>query len=67
MEKQIRKIKLGEEEERDLQYWQSKTPAERVSMVQELREQYIRLFNKEEEYNEAKEAVRQVYKVTKRT
>jgi len=67
MEKVVNKIKLGAETEKDLEYWALKSDNEKISAVQELREQYINLFNKEVEYNESRKRLRRFYRVVKQT
>jgi hypothetical protein len=44
MEKVIRKFKMGEEPN-DLAYWLTKTPQERLSALEEMRDLTIRLMN----------------------
>lgn len=44
MEKVIKILTREEQEQQDWEYWQSKTPEERLEAVQILREQYIKLF-----------------------
>lgn len=49
----------------ELDYWLDKSSEEKLSALQELREQYIYLFNKRKLYNESRKALRRVYKITK--
>ena len=49
----------------DIKFWNSKTFEERLSAVQILREQYISLFNKQEEYDESRKRLRRVYRIIK--
>ncbi len=65
MEKTINKIKANEEVDRNLEYWMLQNDDEKISAVQELRMQYIKLFNKEKEYNESRKRLRRFYKVIK--
>ncbi len=44
MDKVVRKFKLGEEPS-DLEYWLTKTPQERLSALEEMRDLTIRLMN----------------------
>jgi len=60
MEKIVNKIKPNEEADRNFEYWLSKTDNEKISAVQELREQYIKLYNKENEYNESRKRLLQM-------
>ena len=65
MEKVVRKIKLEEHENETLEFWQSKTDIERISAIQVLREQFVVLYNKEDEYNESRKRLRRFYRVIK--
>jgi hypothetical protein len=65
MEKVINKIKLNAETDFNLEYWELRSDSEKISAVQELREQYIKLYNKEDEYNESRKRLRGFYRVTK--
>ncbi|MDZ7767102.1 MAG: hypothetical protein U5K00_22270 [Melioribacteraceae bacterium] len=60
MQKTITKIKQHKETGNNLKYWNSKTAAEKLDAVQQLREQYITLFNKQEEYNESRKRLSQI-------
>jgi hypothetical protein len=61
MEKAVHKYKLGEEPN-DLNYWLTKTPQERLSALEALRDLYIKLIN-----NGHKPRLQRVYTVTKRS
>ena len=63
----IKKTSYKEAEEADVSFWQSKSSEERLTVLQELREQYIKLFNKQSEYNESRKRLRRVFKIIKRT
>ena len=52
-------------EEASINYWLTKTSEEKLSALQELREQYIILFNKKKLYNESRKALRRIFKITK--
>ena len=67
MEKVVNKIRLNAETEKDLEYWSLRSDNEKISAVQELREQYIKLFNKEDEYDESRKRLRRFYRVVKQT
>jgi len=54
MEKVVSKVSIKKETERNLEYWISKSDSEKISAVQDLREQYIKFYNKESEYNESR-------------
>ena len=51
----------------DITFWKEKTPQDRLSYLQDIREQYFELFNKKTKYNEARKGLRRVYKIVKRT
>lgn len=55
----------GKAEEDDILFWKNKSFEEKLSTVQYLREQYITLFNKEEEYAQSRERLRRVYHIIK--
>lgn len=65
MKKVINKIKLSSKNNSDIEYWESKSDIEKISAIQELREQYIKLFNKEEDYLESRKRLRRFYKIAK--
>ncbi len=44
MEKVIAKYNLENQPENDLEYWETKTPIERLNAIEKLRQQYIALF-----------------------
>ena len=46
-------------------FWKSKSYEEKISIVQILREQYIVLFNKSDEYIESRKRLRRVYRIIK--
>lgn len=66
MKKTIKIINRKDEETLDISFWQSKSSKERLTVLQELREQYIKLFNKQTEYNESRKRLRRVFKIIKR-
>ena len=66
MHKTIRTIKRSDEAAANAAFWRTKTPEERISAVQILREQYIALFHKEREYRESRKRLRRVYTAVKR-
>jgi len=53
--------------EDEIEYWINISPEEKLSILQELREQYIQLFNKQKLYDESRKGLRRVYKITKLT
>ncbi|MCF8296118.1 MAG: hypothetical protein K9H48_15075 [Melioribacteraceae bacterium] len=67
MQKTVKKINRKEETENNLKYWNSKTLDEKLDAVQQLREQYITLFNKQAEYNESRKRLRRFYKIIKQS
>ncbi len=48
----------------EIEYWKQISPDEKLSILQELREQYILLFNKQKLYNESRKGLRRIYKIT---
>ncbi len=65
MKKVINKIKSNEEEQKDIEYWQSRSAEERLLAVQILREQFIKLYHKEDEYNESRKRLRRFCRIIK--
>ena len=60
------KITYTAEAERDeVKFWKNKSYEENLSIVQVLRELYISLFNKEEEYSDNRKRLRRIYRVIK--
>ena len=58
-------IHKSEAEQNDLSFWKNRSFEEKISVVQELREQYIRLFHKETEYDESRKRLRRFYRIIK--
>lgn len=65
MIKEVRVIYSSNSDKEDTKFWSYKTFEERLSAVQILREQYISLFNKQEEYDESRKRLRRVYRIIK--
>jgi hypothetical protein len=65
MIKEVKITNLAEAERNEVKFWKSKSYEEKLSIVQILREQYITLFNKEDEYAESRKRLRRVYRVIK--
>lgn len=65
MEKVVHKIKLSDESESDHEYWSGKSDNDKLSAIQELREDYIKFFNKKDEYDESRKRLRRFYRVIK--
>lgn len=65
--KQIKKYNIRDPQQYidDIKYWLQISPEEKLNILQELREQYIQLFNKQELYNESRKGLRRVYKIIK--
>ena len=65
--KHIRKYHINDprQYEDEVEYWQQISPDEKLNILQELREQYILLFNKQELYNESRKGLRRFYKIIK--
>ena len=66
MQKEIKITTKAKSEVDNLNYWLSVSPNKKLSILQELREQYISLFNKQELYNESRKRLRRVSKIIKR-
>ena len=54
MIKEVKIIYTAEVDKTDISFWKNKSFEDRISAVQELREQYIILFHKEKEYDESR-------------
>lgn len=67
MERVINIIERNSEIDKNILFWQSKTAEERLSAIQILREQYISLFNKQEQYDESRKRLRRICRVVKQT
>ncbi len=65
MIKEAKVTYINTAEKDDILFWKSKSPEEKLSIIQVLREQYITLFNKEEEYAKSRERLRRVYRIIK--
>ena len=65
MKRKVEMVPNKNSEEASVNYWLNKTSKEKLSALQELREQYIYFFNKKKLYNESRKALRRVYKITK--
>ena len=66
MRKVLRAVTRVKEEAEAARYWGRKSGIERLDALQRLREQYIRLFNKEELYRESRKRLRRIYRITRR-
>lgn len=64
---QIKKynIKNPKQYDDDIEYWRRVSSEQKLSILQELREQYIQLFNKQELYNESRKGLRRIHKIIK--
>ena len=65
MVKEAKIIYQSEDEKLDVKFWEQVSPEEKLSTVQYLREQYINLFNKQEEYDESRKRLRRFYRIIK--
>lgn len=63
MVKEVKVIYKSDAESEEINFWKSKSPEDKLSAVQFLREQYINLFNKQEEYVESRKRLRRVYRI----
>jgi hypothetical protein len=59
VKKKIKKISLKEAEGKDLAYWRTKTPEEKLDALQQLRELYYDL------NNESRKRFQRVYRIIK--
>jgi len=66
MNKVIKTYKLNDpaQYEDKIEYWKRIKPEEKLSILQDLREQYIHFFNKQKLYNESRKRLRRFYKIT---
>jgi hypothetical protein len=65
MIKEARVTYISNAEKDDINYWKGKSFEEKLTAVQILREQYIQLFNKQDEYDESRKRLRRVYRIIK--
>ena len=61
MEKSVKIYSLGKEPETDLEYWLTKTPEERLTALEVIRQRYIDL-----KYNGIRQGFQRVYRVIER-
>lgn len=59
MEKVVKKLTFDEAEKEDIEYWKSKTPEEKLEVVQNLREIYYKF------KNESRKGFQRVYRIIK--
>jgi len=66
MNKVIKVYKLNDrtQYEDEIEYWKDIDPEEKLSILQDLREQYIYFFKKQKLYNESRKRLRRFYKIT---
>jgi tRNA uridine 5-carbamoylmethylation protein Kti12 len=65
MKKVLKIIHIKEQENQNNLFWSNTNAEHKLSALQEIREQYIELFNKKEEYNESRKGLRRIYRVIK--
>ena len=65
MVKEAKVIYQSEAEKQDIKFWKNVSIEEKLSTVQYLREQYIDLFNKQDEYAESRKRLRKFYRIIK--
>ena len=63
--KEARVVYSSTAELEEIEFWENKSYEEKISIVQILREQYIALFNKTDEYDESRKRLRRVYRIIK--
>ncbi len=49
--------------EDEIEYWKNIAPEEKLSILQDLREQYIHLFNKQKLYDRSRKGLRKYYTI----
>jgi hypothetical protein len=59
MEKSLRKLSFLEAEKKDILFWKSKTPEEKLDALQQLRELYFEL------NNESRKGFQRLYRIIK--
>jgi predicted Fe-S protein YdhL (DUF1289 family) len=65
MIKEARITYKADAEREEINFWKSKSAEEKLTVVQVLREQYIQLFNKQDEYAESRKRLRRVCRIIK--
>ena len=65
MVKEARIVYQADAEKQDINFWKKLSAEEKLSTVQYLREQYINLFNKQDEYAESRKRLRRFYRIIK--
>ena len=65
MIKEVKILYQADTDKEDIRFWKGKTFEEKLAAVQILREQYISLFNKQDEYAESRKRLRRVYRIIK--
>jgi tRNA uridine 5-carbamoylmethylation protein Kti12 len=65
MVKEAKAIYQSDDEKLDIKFWKQVSSEEKLSTVQYLREQYINLFNKQDEYAESRKRLRRFYRIIK--
>lgn len=67
MKRIITIINKKDETRSNLDFWANSNNEDKISAIQILREQYITLFNKQQEYDESRKRLRRIYTVVKQT
>ena len=65
MVKEIKINYISKAEQEEIAFWKSKSFEDKLSTVQYLREQYINLFNKQDEYAESRKRLRRLCRIIK--
>ena len=65
MIKEAKVIYISTTDKDEINYWKGKSFEEKLTIVQILREQYIQLFNKQNEYDESRKRLRRVCRIIK--
>ena len=65
MVKEAKSMYQSDDEKLDIIFWKQVSSEEKLSTIQFLREQYINLFNKQDEYAESRKRLRRFYRIIK--
>lgn len=65
MVKEAKVIYQSDAEKLDIKFWEQVSSEEKLSAVQYLREEYIYIFNKQDEYAESRKRLRRFYRIIK--
>ena len=63
MVREAKVVYITESDSEDIKFWNEKSFEEKLSAVQTLREQYITLFNKQDDYAQSRKRLRRIYRI----